>query len=154
MARTLEPSDLYAFIALYSILLLSLSPPQKKNRRGRTWLLLPAGAESPSYATVTTGPATATSYSRWCTHKHGGDVVWEGVGDDGEAGGDESGGTKRFHDAHRQTDHGERHAVRAALHEPHQHRRIRIETTGNESGVPIQLAQCWFPGLAICSAKI
>jgi len=24
---------------------------------------------------------------------------------------------------------------------------------GNES-VPIQLAQCWFPGLAICNAKI
>jgi len=28
-----------------------------------------------------------------------------------------------------------------------------IKTTGNES-VPIQLAQCWFPGLAISSAKI
>jgi len=25
---------------------------------------------------------------------------------------------------------------------------------GEETSVPLQLAQCWFPGLAICKAKI
>ena len=33
------------------------------------------------------------------------------------------------------------------------HRNEVVELDGNES-VPIQLAQCWFPGLAISDAKM
>jgi len=37
--------------------------------------------------------------------------------------------------------------------EPSRPYRLRVREIGNES-VPIPLAQCWFPGLAISNAKI
>jgi len=67
-----------------------------------------------------------------CTYKHGGHVVRERVGDDGEAGGDESRGAERFHDANHQTDHGERNAVRTAVHEPFTNTLVRVDKLTEE----------------------
>ena len=52
------------------------------------------------------------------TYKHGGDVVGERVGDDGEAGRDEGSSTKRLDHTNHQTCHGERDSVRTAVNEP------------------------------------
>jgi len=62
------------------------------------------------------------------TYKHGGHVVRERVGDDGEAGRDERRGAERFHHANHQTDNGERNPVRTAVHEPCTNTLVRRQT--------------------------